>query len=437
MESDTTLPESWWHVSASAPSFFQYPAALSSTPYDVAIIGAGFTGLNAALTLAQQGLSVLVIDQALPGWGASGRNGGFCCIGGDHLGIAAIAHKYGNEQALNYAHYQLDAIDGVRQFLTHNKVEADLNPCGELVLAHHPRAMPLLDDYAQSLQHWYGLKAQPLSREQLTNRGLHGNHHGGLQVPAGFSLHPLKYLYGLCERAQQAGVAFALGAPVAQVNASPASWHLQRTNAEPVQAHKLLIATNGYTADSLHPALSGRILAAQSNILVTRPLSRSELQAQGWTSQQACYDTRNLLYYFRLLPDNRFLFGGRAGISDSATSFAARRQQHRADFGRYFPAWANVDVDYFWRGHVAMSRRLTPHVAQLDQNLWCALAYHGNGIAMGSACGRSAAKLIMGLSDENLPAFMQQAPARFPLAALRPAYLAMTYAWYGLKDGRL
>lgn len=435
MGPDLTLPNSWWQASTSAPAFFQTETASGRS--DIAIIGAGFTGLNAAIALAEQGQSVTVIDQAQPGWGASGRNGGFCCIGGDHLGIEAIARHYGAEQARRYAHYQLDAIDGVQQCITDHALDAEVNPCGEMVLAHQHRASPLLDDYARSLQHWYGLNAQRLDQEQLAGLGLKANHPAGLQVPAGFSLHPLKYLYGLCERAQQLGVNFALGHPVQQLSHTQGVWLVARTGADPLRARKLLIATNGYTPDSLHPQLAGRVLAAQSNILVTRPLSQAELAAQGWTSQQACYDTRNLLYYFRLLPDNRFLFGGRGGISGSATSFAARRQQHRADFGRYFPAWASVDIDYFWRGHVALSRKLVPHVAQLDQDIWCALAYHGNGIAMASACGKSAARLMLGQKDETLPGFMQQPPARFPLPVLRPWYLGLTYAWYGLQDGRL
>ncbi|UTA46840.1 FAD-binding oxidoreductase [Simiduia sp. 21SJ11W-1] len=423
-------PECYWADTATPPAAANQPLAAS---YDLVIIGAGFTGINAALTAAEAGMQVLVLDAHRPGWGASGRNGGFCCLGGDRLGISAIANTFGETEAKHYAQGQLAAIERVEALLANHHIEADRCGQGEWVLAHTTKHRGELTQYQRELAHFYGIQAQLRPTANLDSAG-NANPYAqpALWNPAGFGLHPLKYLYGLQAAALAAGAQFHAPAQVLQLKASPKGWRLGGRNFE-LFARRVLVATNGYTPDNLTATLRGRLLAAQSNILVTQPLPASTLKALHWQHLTPAYDTRKLLYYFRLLPDGRLLFGGRAGISESTTSFAARRAQHTADFQQLFPAAHGLGIDYFWRGRVALSFGQTPHVAQLGKGLYCALAYHGNGIAMGSWCGHQAIKLMLNASHQ-LPRFMQRPPRRFPLAALRPLYLAAAYTAYRWFD---
>ncbi|MBB3167745.1 NAD(P)/FAD-dependent oxidoreductase [Simiduia aestuariiviva] len=423
-------PECYWADTATAP---QLPPVSLDSSYDLIVIGAGFTGMNAALTAAEAGMQVLVLDAHAPGWGASGRNGGFCCIGGDHLGITAIANRFGEDDAKRYALGQLAAIDHVAALCENHGIDADRCGQGEWVLAHkHERRADLLN-YQRELAHFYGLQAQLRPTANLDSAGnINPYSQPALWTPTGFGLHPLKYLYGLIDTALARGAHIHAPARVTGLRASPAGWRVQGEDFQ-LRARRVLIATNAYTQDTLTRKLRGRLLPAQSNILVTQPLPADTLRAMHWAHLTPAYDTRRLLYYFRLLPDGRLLFGGRAGISESATSFAARRAQHTADFLQLFPAAHGLGIDYFWRGRVALSRSQTPHVAKLANGLYCALAFHGNGIAMGSWSGHQAVKLML-KAEHQLPDFMQRAPRRFPLPWLRPLYLAAAYVAYQWLD---
>ena len=162
-----------------------------------------------------------------------------------------------------------------------------------------------------------------------------------------------------------------------------------------LKARHVIIATNGYTPEDVSPCHRGRIMPALSSILVTRPLTEAERQAQGWTSPLMAYDSRKLLHYFRLLPNGRFLFGGRGGTDASNAGGEAYRDVLTAAFHDLFPAWRNVEITHYWRGFVCLAYDLVPYVAPSTTNktVWTAIAYHGNGVAMGSWSGRAVARL--------------------------------------------
>jgi glycine/D-amino acid oxidase-like deaminating enzyme len=178
-------------------------------------------------------------------------------------------------------------------------------------------------------------------------------------------------------------------------------------------------------------------MPALSSIIVTRPLSEDERKAQGWTSPLMAYDSRKLLHYFRLLPDGRFLFGGRGGTDASNAGADAYRPVLTSAFHDLFPEWRNVEITHYWRGFVCLAYDLVPYVGPLDdrKTVWTALAYHGNGVAMGSWCGRAVAGLMTNkTAREDVPKVLTRRLAKFPLPAFRPLYLKGAYVWYGLKD---
>ncbi|HEY9648730.1 MAG TPA: FAD-binding oxidoreductase, partial [Chroococcidiopsis sp.] len=204
-----------------------------------------------------------------------------------------------------------------------------------------------------------------------------------------------------------------------------------------VRAKRVIVATNGYTDDRLHPGMRDRLLPMMSNVITTRPLSQAELEAQGWLTETPIYDTRNLLFYFRLLSDRRILFGSRGGTRGSAAENNRRRAEMTKAFREFFPAWQEVEISHFWTGLICLSAALTPHIGALneDPSVGYALAYHGNGVAMGTWSGRAIAQLAAGRSSPaSLSAVVRQPLRPFPLPQLRVWYLRAMYAVYGLQD---
>lgn len=422
-------PDSYWRASCAPLS--GCPPLQGETRAEVAIIGAGYAGLHAALELVERhGTNVIVLDAAQPGWGASGRNGGFCCLGGARLNERQITRRFGRDAAQEWGSFENNAIARVQDNLTRYGIDAHTTEPGELTLAASPRA-------------WAHMRAAPvpeggvlLDRTELRAQGLNtAAYMGGRYAPSGFGLHPYAYVTGLARAAQAAGVRVQGDSRVAEILPHGDGWRL-RTATGAVIAQQVLIATNGYSDESLVPWLHRRILPAISNIMVTRPLTAAELDAQGWTRQLMAYDDRYLLHYFRLLPDNRLMFGARGGLSFQPGSVARFGQRARAEFDLIFPHFRQAETDYSWNGLVCLTASLAPYIGPVDgaMGLWLALGWHGNGVAAASEGGRCAARAMMGDTDAP-PAITRKPPPRF--IAPRRWALAAAMALAGLAEGPL
>lgn len=423
----------WWDETIAAPD---WPQLQSETRVDVGIVAGGFTGVSAALALAERGVSVAVLEAGPPGWGASGRNGGFCCLGGSRISDAALDVRFGPGTGEQLRQCERAAVEWVATCLHRHGIDADTHSDGETQLAHSPRAMEALRRAAPDLARIYGVEPVLHEAADLPAAGMNGPFHGALTLPVGFGLNPRKYLFGLARAAAAAGVRFYAQSPVTTIARKGGRQEL-RTPQAVLDCATVAIATNGYSSDTLPPELAGRYMPAQSNILVTRPLSAEEQARQGWTTAQMAYDSRNLLHYFRLMPDGRFLFGMRGGLQSSARSEAAVRERTRRAFEQMFPGWAGVASDHSWSGMVCLSRNLVPYVGPLPgaPEQFAAFAYHGNGVAMGSWCGTQLGRLIAGEDiTQELPAPMSAPPGRFPLGRARRLLMPPIYALYGLQD---
>ena len=212
-------------------------------------------------------------------------------------------------------------------------------------------------------------------------------------------------------------------------------WHISSPKGR-LSASRLVIATNGYSSENLPDWLGGRYMPAQSTVMVTRPITPEEQAAQGWTTAQMAYDTRHMLHYFRLMPDGRFLFGMRGGLTSSPRSEAKIRALLRRHFEQLFPAWRQVETTHSWSGMVCLSRNLVPFVGAVPEHpgLFSGLCYHGNGVAMGSYAGALLGDLVQGKAP-TLPysRIMQRLP-KFPLGRARRALMPPAYAALGLLD---
>ena len=202
----------------------------------------------------------------------------------------------------------------------------------------------------------------------------------------------------------------------------------------------MLLATNAYSDEAVPRWIGGRLLPALSRMLITRPLTVDERAAQGWTGFDLASDTRNLLHYFRLLPDGRFLFGGRGGTDLSPAGLERAMATLRARFERMFPVFAHAEIERSWSGLVCLALRRVPYVGPIDRmpGGYAALAYHGNGVAFGSYAGRLVADLMAGVDGaaRRVPRIVARPLRRFPLPLLRRIYLKAAYSGYGWRDER-
>ncbi|HBS98327.1 MAG TPA: FAD-dependent oxidoreductase, partial [Citreicella sp.] len=364
---DTVPPGSW-------------PALPGSRQTEVAVIGGGFTGLSAALHLAQAGVQVTLLEADHPGYGASGRNGGFCCLGGAKAPASVLRKRFGEAGLREWRTCEKAAIDTVADLLQTHAIDADTHSEGETLLAHSPRAWQKLQAEAQEIPALYGVTPQLTAAGDLAAEGLAGPFHGALTVPLGFALNPRKYHAGLARAAQQAGATLHAHSPVTRLRPIAGRWQLD-TAAGSVTADRVLLATNGYSSEDLPDWLAARYLPVQSSVIVTAPLTEAQRQAQGWTSRQMAYDTRQLLHYFRLLPDNRFLFGMRGGLTATPRAQAAISRRIRREFTAMFPAWRDVQITHEWAGLVCLMANLTPYAGPVPGHpgLFAGMGYHGNG----------------------------------------------------------
>ena len=433
----TTVP-SYWEASADPLGRTTQPLDGARTA-DVAVIGGGYAGLHAALQLTRtHGLNVCVLEAGDIGWGASGRNGGFCCPGSSKLSWAQMIKRFGLGDTSEFHTAQRAAVDFVGDFLAANGIDADRTGHGELQLAHSETAIRDLKEEQAFLHDTFGVASTFLSREELAARGNDSKaFHGGLQSDITFGLHPLNYVRGLARAAIDAGVTVFSNSEVTDW-VTEAGFHTLKTSNGQVTAKTVLVASNGYTDETLPTAVGGRLLPALTRIIVTRPISDNELKAQGWTRTDPSYDTLNLLHYFRLLPNNRFMFGGRGGTDASPEGMTAIQASLRADFDSFFPRLSHVETEYSWGGLVCMTSTRLPFAGPIDgmDNVFGAFGWHGNGVAMASYAANRLADVMAGTTkhEDALPAMMRSLPGRFVLPSLRVQYLKAAYLGYGAAD---
>ncbi|MBD3665492.1 NAD(P)/FAD-dependent oxidoreductase [Sulfitobacter aestuariivivens] len=431
--SDAPRAGCWWDHTCDAPD---RDALQGHHSCDVAIIGGGFTGVSAALHLAKAGVDARVLESRYVGFGASGRNGGFCCLGGGRLDDAGLERRVGVEGRTEWRQAELASVAFVEDLINQYGIDVDRHSDGETQFAHRSRDFATLRAEVDRVGEVYGLNARLTAAADLQSEGMNAGFHGALTLPAGFGLNPRKYILGLAAAAEAAGATLYHGSGVTQITRSGGRYQLA-TPAGVLSADKLIIATNGYSSEDLPDWLAGRYMPTQSSIIVTRPLTQTELGAQGWTSGQASYDTRKLLHYFRLMPDNRMLFGVRGGVMATPGSEARVLRRARADFEHMFPAWKEVETPYSWSGMVCVARNRMPFVGPVPglPGAFASMCYHGNGVAMASYSGGLLADLVQGNEPKQIyPRIVQRPLEKFELGRFRRAVMPLVYATFSLSD---
>jgi glycine/D-amino acid oxidase-like deaminating enzyme len=429
--------DSYWAATAGAEITDAAPVA-SDMDVDIAIIGGGYTGLSTAFHLARKfGLTSHVLEANRIGWGCSGRNGGFATLGIGKTSMEGWITRWGEVEARRIFDQSRESVRLVRSLLQDEAIDAEATPDGNLELAHLPNRMRGLEHDQRFMLAKFGVRAQLLDKAELERRFLISREaHGALLYEEGFALHAMKYVRGLARAAQGAGATLHGASPV-QGWSRDGKRHILATPGGKVRAKQVVIAGNGYTGDRLHPAMNGRLLPALSNIIVTRPLSDAERARLNWSTTLPISDSRNLLFYYRLLPDHRILFGARGGIEDTPASRDAHKAWLRRRLADMFPSLADIEVTHFWNGWVCVPFDKSPHVNSVeDGSLHYALGYVGTGVALATYCGLLLAHRLAGDNSLRPSPLLARPLPRFPFPALRRVYQRAMYALFEMQDRR-
>jgi len=401
---------------------------------DVAIVGAGFTGLSAARILAKRGASVAVLEANTVGWGASSRNGGMV-LTGMKLDVETLAARYGMEAAKRMYAASLASIAFVEQIVREERIECNFSRSGHLEVACKQAHF---DAYARSVEligRQFDHLLRVVPKKELRSEIGSDIYFGGMVDDLSAGLNPARYVAGLGRAALAAGASVFENANVKQItrtaeNGRP-GFHLDTSRGR-VFAKDVFIATSGYTS-SATPGLRKRIIPIGSFIIATEPLPDA-LARELSPRNRMIFDSKHYLYYYRLTPDNRMLFGGRAAFfPETANTIRRSAELLRRGMVAVYPQLRDTKLDYAWGGTLDFCFDTMPHAGQMD-GIYYALGYAGHGVAMATYLGAKIAEQISGgRSDnpyENIP---------FPGAPLGlyngwPWFLPFAGAYYKVLD---
>lgn len=433
----------YWIDTAGKPPADDGPI-VRDTEADVVIIGSGFTGLTAAIFLAEQyGIKAIVLEANRVAWGCSTRNGGQAQCASGRLKRSQWIERYGLEVALKL---HRECVEGMQTFKSLiADIDCEPQPGGHLYIAHCRRMMPGLEKEARLLRETFDYDARILDADTVRNEWVGDEEAAGaMHEPEGIGIHPGKLAFGYQRKARSLGVRVHPASPVLGWE-TRGEVHYLRTPGGVVKARAVGMATGGYVTGQLHPQLKNRLLPILSNSIVTRPLSEEELEVSGFRTRQVLTDTRVLRHYYRLLPDNRVQIGSRSSITGRDAPRDRYRQLLIANLERKFPALKGIRIDYSWWGWVDVSHDMMPRIHQPDprQSIYYALGYGGNGVMYSAQAGKRLAQWIAGEGGRlDLPIFTSRLP--YPnlceriesqaLAPFRRLGQRFLYQWYHFKD---
>ncbi len=414
-----------WYARSAAPAP-EHPRLQGRQTADVVILGAGLTGLSAALELAQAGLDVVVVEARRVGWGASGRNGGQVIFGYgcDQWKIAAMV---GMETSRRLFDWSLEGVAMVRERIARHGIDAHWRD-GHAHVAIKPRHVDELKAWQRDLSENYAYDLPWWDRDQLQAQLPSPRYIGALYDPRSGHLHPLNYTLGLARAAVAAGVRIFEQSPVLSLERG-ARPRLRTADGE-VEADFCVLAGNALV-HGIAPELDDKIMPVGTYVGATAPLGEERARSL-IRNHMAVADINWALDYFRLSADHRLLFGGRASYSTlpppNLPGTMARRM------ARVFPQLKGVGFDSVWGGLIDISFNRAPHWGRLGSNVYFAQGFSGHGVAATGLAGRILAEAIRGQAG-RLDAFAAIPHRNFPGGrALRTPMLVAAMAWFKLRD---
>lgn len=393
---------------------------------EVAIIGAGYTGLSAALHLAERGVSVVVLEAETPGWGASGRNGGQVNPGlkGDPDELEA---RFGAEMGRRMTAFSGDAGTFTFDLIDRLGIDCDAARVGWVQTFRNETGEATI---RSRVAQWNrrGVPLRLLSREETAATIGMALYRGAMLDPRGGNLHPLNYALGLAQAVQRAGGRIHGQSRVLSLITEGAG-HVLRTPAGELRARQVLIGTNGY-ADAVSAPMNRAVVPVRSVQVATAPLP-PEIAETILPQGHSPSDGRRLVLYYRKGPGGRFVMGGRGDYGAAAT--ARHMQALRETSVEMFPQLAGIGWEHGWGGFVAMTADHYPHLTRIRPGVMAAMGYNGRGVALATVMGKLLADWASGAAPEALP-FPVTAPRPIPFHILRRPAVAAVVAWSRLRD---
>ena len=394
---------------------------------DVCIIGAGFTGLSAALELSKKGYKVIVLEAHRVGWGASGRNGGQ--VGsGQRQDQDYLEEHYGLDAAKKFWQAGEEAKTLIRQLIKKHKIKSH----AENGIIHADHRKRYLDDskaYVDKLNRDYNYhQIRFIDGDKLETMVKSEAYYGGSYDEGAFHINPLGFALGLAKAAEKQGVIIHENSKVIQIKKG--SKVCVKTAKGSVTSDFMLLACNGYLGD-LEPKVANQVLPINNFVITTEPLGK-ELREQVMPTAAAIADSKFVVNYFRMTHDGRMLFGG-------GENYGYRFPQDIKRFVQkpmleIFPQLAQTRIDYGWGGTLAITMKRLPLFVRVSDNILNCSGYSGHGVAMATLAGKIASQTISGQA-EQFDLFAKLDTPRFPGGTrLRYPMLVLAMIWFSLRD---
>ena len=419
------LPDTYY--AATAPGREARPALAGRESADVCIVGAGFTGVSAALHLAERGYSVIVLEATRIGWGASGRNGGQ--VGsGMRQSMRSLERSCGRERTAGLWALCEEAKAIITERIDRHRIDCDWRPCN-LLASTRERYMGWIESEAEFCHQRFGYGGyRMLSRTEMREEVASESYVGGRMDEGGGHLHPLRYVLGMASAAVRAGARIFEDSRVERVRwGSPAQ---VCTANGVVEAQFVVLAGNAYLG-GLEPRIESGIMPIVNHVLATEPLG--EERARALIRSGGCvHSTKFVVDYYRCSADHRLLFGGGETYSDrpldDPKAFVRRYML------RVFPQLADVRIDFAWSGRLAITRNRLPHVGRLTPNGFFAQGFSGHGVALTQIAGKLIAEAVAGTA-ERFDVLAGLRHRTFPGGTwFRHPLLVLGMLYYSLRD---
>jgi len=418
--------ESYWLDTA--PPFTGAAQGPVAGQADVVVVGGGFTGLSAALTLARRGASVVLLEAGRVAGEASGRNGGQCNTGLAH-DYADLATRLGETRARAYYEAYDAAVDTVERIIAEESIVCDFQRCGKLKLAAKPEHYEKLVRVHERLRTSVDPGVELVTPDRLHDEIGSSSFYGGLLQRQGAQMHMGRFGVGLAEAAARAGAGVYENAAVTNIEREAGGFRVTSARGA-IRATQVFLATGN---SSMGPFgwFRRRLVSVGSFIIATAPLA-SDLLDQITPTRRNYVTTKNIGNYFRVTPDNRLLFGGRARFALSNPKSDTKSGKILIDtMTRLFPQLEGTTVDYCWGGLVDMTADRLPRAGQ-HEGMFYSLGYSGHGVQMSVHMGRQMADVMAGKKDSNPWGDLEW--AAIPGYSGKPWFLPMVGAYYKLQD---
>ncbi len=374
---------------------------------DICIIGAGFTGLSTAIHLKEKdpSLEVVIVEAGIPGYGASGRNGGFSMrLFGITMELTAL--RYNKQRVKEADDYMMQAVDYLDEMIHRYEIDCDYQREGMITVATNPQQLKHLEK-EMKLAEAAGLTKLSWLDANETRELVNSPTYLGARFDEQCAiLHPAKLAWGLAQKAEQLGVKIYERTRVVDVQLERSDVITEHGS---IHAEKILFAINAYS--SFHKKLNSKQMPIYTYIVATEPLNDQQLSDIGWQKRVGIEDGRNLLHYYRMTKDNRLIFGGSNALyyygsplnrDRSDETFAALKETVL----KTFPQLKGIQFTHQWGGPISATLDLVPVIGNLGPNILYSMGCMGHGVSLTNYNGLTLAELLLGEQSERTEFFM-------------------------------